>query len=69
MRNKCYTNESRITKNVLLFIYIYGAGHNGFEAGKIHYKGHYEEWALEIETFSGPEMATSEATAIWAQTS
>ncbi len=23
-------------------------------------------WALEIETFLGPEMATSEASAIWA---
>ncbi len=26
-------------------------------------------WALEIETFLGPEMATSEASAIWAQKS
>jgi hypothetical protein len=26
-------------------------------------------WALKIETFSGPEMATSEASAIWAQKS
>jgi hypothetical protein len=26
-------------------------------------------WALEIETFLGPEIATSEASAIWAQKS
>jgi hypothetical protein len=31
---------------------------NGFEAGKIHYKGHWKGWALEIDTFFGPEMAT-----------
>ncbi len=31
---------------------------NGFEVGKIHYEGHWKEWALEIETFLGPEMAT-----------
>ncbi len=28
-----------------LLLFIYGAVHNGFEAGKIHYEG----WALEIE--------------------
>jgi hypothetical protein len=39
---------------------------NGFEAGKIHYEGHRKGWALEIQTFLGPEMATSEASAIWA---
>jgi hypothetical protein len=26
-------------------------------------------WVLKIETFLGPEMATSEASAIWAQKS
>jgi hypothetical protein len=36
--------------------------------GKIHFEGHYwEGWALKIETFLGPEMATSEASVIWAQ--
>ncbi len=35
---------------------------NGFEAGKIHYEGHWKGWAMEIETFLGPEMG-----AIWAQ--
>ncbi len=29
----------------------------------IHYEGHWKGWALEIETFLGPEMATSEASA------
>jgi hypothetical protein len=41
-------------------------GRNDFEAGNIHYKGHCKGWALKIETFLGPEMATSEASAIWA---
>jgi hypothetical protein len=35
-----------------------------FEAGKIHCEGHWKGWALEIETLLGPEMATSEASAI-----
>jgi hypothetical protein len=26
--------------------------------------GHWKEWAMEIETFLGAEMATSEASAI-----
>ncbi len=46
-----------------------GAVRNGFEAGKIHYEGHWKGWALEIVTFLGPEMATSEASTIWAQKS
>jgi hypothetical protein len=29
-------------------------------------RGHWKGWALEIQTFLGPEMATSEASAIWA---
>ncbi len=33
------------------------------------YEGHWKGWALEIETFLGPEMATSKASAIWAQKS
>jgi hypothetical protein len=40
---------------------------NSFEAGKIYYEGRWKGWALEIETFLGPEMATSEASAIWPQ--
>jgi hypothetical protein len=50
--------EHRTTIQYLLF---YGAVRNGFKAVKIHYKGHWKGWALEIETFLGPEMATSEA--------
>ncbi len=42
---------------------------NGFEEGKIQYEGHWKGWALEIETFLGFEMATSVASAIWAQKS
>ncbi len=47
----------------------HGTVRNGFEAGKIHYKGHWKGWALEIETFLGPEMASSEASAILTQKS
>ncbi len=32
-------------------------------------QGASEGWALEIKTFLGPEMAMSEASAIWAQKS
>jgi hypothetical protein len=35
----------------------------------IHYKGHWKGWAQEIKTFSGPEMAASEASPILAQKS
>jgi hypothetical protein len=38
---------------------LYGAVRNGFEAGKIHYEGHWMGRALEIKSFLGPEMATS----------
>jgi hypothetical protein len=41
---------------------LYGAVRNGFEACNIHYEGHWKGWALEIKTFLGPEMATSEVT-------
>jgi hypothetical protein len=40
-----------------------------FMGVKIHFEGHWKGWALKIETFLGPEMATSEASAIWAQKS
>jgi hypothetical protein len=32
--------------------------------GNFHYKGHRKGWALKIETFLGPKMATTEASAI-----
>jgi hypothetical protein len=38
-----------------------------FEAGNIHYEGHWKGWALEIVTILDHEMATTEASAIWAQ--
>ncbi len=37
---------------------FYGAVCNDFDAVKIHYKGHWNGWALKIETFLGPEMTT-----------
>jgi hypothetical protein len=40
-------------------MYLHGAGRNDFDADKIHYKGHWMVWALKIDTFLGPEMATS----------
>jgi hypothetical protein len=43
--------------------YLYGSVCNGFEAGKIHYEGHWKGWALEVETF------LDKASAIWAQKS
>jgi hypothetical protein len=46
---------------------LYEAGRNDFEVDYIHFEGHWKGWALKIETFLGPEMATSEASAIWAQ--
>jgi hypothetical protein len=49
-----------------MHLFLHRAVRNGFEAG-IHYKGHWKGWALEIETFLGPEMTSSEASAIWAQ--
>jgi hypothetical protein len=36
-----------------------GAGRNDFDAIPIHY-GHWKRWAMIIETYLGPEMATSE---------
>jgi hypothetical protein len=48
---------------------LHGAVRNNFEAGNIHYEGHLKEWALEIDIVLGPEMASSEASAIWAQKS
>ena len=43
------------------------AVHNDFEAGNIHYAGHWKGWSMEVETFWGAEMAASEASAVWAQ--
>ncbi len=43
-----------------MYLLLYCLVRNGFEAGKIHNEGHWKGWALEIETFLGPEMATSE---------
>ncbi len=61
-----YTNKNSGT---IYTCCLYGAVCNDFEAGNIHYKGHWKGWALEIETFLGTEIATSEASTIWAQKS
>ncbi len=50
--------------NYLCTCCLYGAVCNGFEVGKDPLRD-----ALKFETFLGPEMATSEASAIWAQQS
>ncbi len=31
------------------------------------FEGHWKGWALKSETFLGPELATSEASATWVQ--
>ncbi len=39
---------------------------NVFVAGNIYYNDHSKGWALKTaETFLGPEMAASEASAFW----
>jgi hypothetical protein len=53
----------------MYLLFIWRGIRNGFEACKLHYEEHWKGWALEIETFLGPEKATSEASAIWAQKS
>ncbi len=50
--------------NINVPVCLYGAVLNGFEAGKIHYEGHWKGWALETEIFLCPEMAMSEASFI-----
>jgi hypothetical protein len=60
--------SSVITINVLV-VYCIWRVCNGAEEDKIQYEGHWKGWALKIETFLGFEMATSVASAIWAQKS
>jgi hypothetical protein len=50
----------------LLFIW---RQRNDFDAGKSNFEGHGKGWVPKIETILGPEMATGEARAIWAQKS
>jgi hypothetical protein len=52
----------RISRMQTLGTGISSVVRNGFEAGKILYEGQWKGWALEIENFLGPEMATSEPT-------
>ncbi len=48
---------------------LYGTVRNGFEAGNIHYEGHWRGVDPGNRDFLGHKMATSEAFAIWAQKS
>jgi hypothetical protein len=48
---------------------VYMARDDIIRMRQIYFKGHRKGWALKIETLLGPEMATSEASAIWAQKS
>jgi hypothetical protein len=57
---------SLITINVPV-VYMARYVRNGFKVCKIHYERHQKGGALKIATFLGPEMATSKASAIWAQ--
>ncbi len=51
-----------------MYLFLYGAVRNGFEGATSITRGIGRVGpALEIETFLGLEMATSEASAIWAQ--
>jgi hypothetical protein len=66
----CTLFKALLTTNVpVIYMARYVTVRNDFEAGNIHYEGHWKVWALEIEAFLGPEIATSEASAIWAQNS
>jgi hypothetical protein len=39
-------------------MFIWG-GTKNFDVGYIHFEGLWKVWALKIETFLGPEMATT----------
>jgi hypothetical protein len=36
---------------IILLVVFYGAVRNDFEAGNIHYKGHYKGWDLKSRLF------------------
>ncbi len=63
----CPSSQVTVTTYLFTCSLLYGAVHNDFEAGSMDYEGHRKGWAREIETFLGPEMATSGASAIWSQ--
>ncbi len=54
---------------LLMFLLFIWHGTYWFWCRQIYYRGDWKGWALKIETFLGPEMATSKASAIWAQES
>jgi hypothetical protein len=58
----CYVRVGGIKLPMYLFFYM-ALGLNDFDAGNIHYKGHWKGWALKIEACLGPENG-SEASSI-----
>jgi hypothetical protein len=50
----------------MYLFFLYGAGRMDLDGGN-SFLGTFEGVGPEIETFLGPEMATSAASAIWAQ--
>jgi hypothetical protein len=48
---------------------VYMAQDLMFLMGENHFEGDWKGWAVKIKTFLGPEMATSEGSAMWAQKS
>jgi hypothetical protein len=67
VRYACGTYKTYVHEITIVPVYV--TGYNDFVAATSHYKGHWKWWALKIKTFFGPEMATSEASAILAQKS
>jgi hypothetical protein len=61
-----HSSDGILTINVPV---VYIARYVMVEVGKIHYKGHWKGVGPENRDFLGPERATSEASAIWAQKS
>jgi hypothetical protein len=55
----CNRHCAKQTKNLIIIGTPILMRH-GFEVGKIHYEGHWNGWALDldIDTFLGPEIAT-----------
>ncbi len=61
----CFSSYHGGVASNLKVTYTYGKDESNYLCTSYHWKG----WALKIETFLGPEITTSEASAIWAQKS
>jgi hypothetical protein len=51
LRHHLPSGVSSLTINVFC---LYGAGRNEFDAGNIHFKGHWKRWAPKNRGFFGP---------------